>query len=365
VPYWRPDVVEEVDIIEEIARGIGYDLIPAVPAVAAPQAIDEGLYDQESLLAGQLVALGYSEIVNITLQGTKTVTAWERSGLPFWQDVASISNPLSEDHRFLRPSLLPGLLISAAKWWPHRRGELRLFEIGHVFHAPVTEPHEGEPKHDPHSGAYAENGVREWPSLAGLVVFATADAESPLDRRLLEVKGDLESVLGPLADGELSVHARERAYFHPGASGDVRAGGKVVAKFGRLHPKLARAFDLPHFSYAFALYLENIAQHRPVERYKPMPKFPATKRDIAVVVSEDVPAGDLMAAVRDSGAPFFESVRAFDEYRGRQTGVGRKSVALTVVLRKSDATITDEEANASTSAIVAALAKRFSATLRA
>ncbi len=364
VPYWRPDVASEVDIIEEIARGIGYDAIPAVPAVAAPQAIDEGIYDQESFLAARCAALGYREIVSITLQGHKTVAAWERSGIPFWSELAELTNPLSEDHRFLRPSLLPGLLIAATKWWPRPSGELRLFEIGHVFHPLRKETHKGEPAHDAHKGVYTENGVREWPSLAGLVAFEKADPDATLDERLLEVKGELEALVGPLAGAELSTQAHERAYLHPGAAGNITAAGKTVAKFGRLHPKLARAFELPDSSYAFAIYLENIAQHRPVEIYRSLPRFPATKRDIAVIVAVDVPAGDLMDVVKESGAPFFESVRAFDEYRGPQIGEGRKSVALQIVLRRSDATITDAEANASTAAIVAVLAKRFGATLR-
>ncbi|HXN08177.1 MAG TPA: phenylalanine--tRNA ligase subunit beta, partial [Candidatus Acidoferrales bacterium] len=364
VPYWRLDVVEEVDVIEEIARGIGFDSIPDVAIVAAPQTVDEGLYDQESLLARRFATLGYHEIVNVALQGARTIAAWERSGIRYWQDLATLSNPLSEDHRFLRPSLLPGLLITAAKWWPHVRGELRLFEIGHVFHPLRSEQHEGEPVHDPHAGVYTENGVREWPSLAGLVAFEKADAESSLDQRLLQVKGELEAILRPLSGVDHSVEVRERSYFHPGASGNLRAGDKVVAKFGRLHPKLARAFDLPELSYAFALHLENLVQRRPVEQYRPLPKFPATRRDIAIVVPVDVQAADLMDAVRESEAPFFESVRAFDEYRGPQVGKGRKSVAMTIVLRKNDATITDEEANTSTETIVASLAKRFGATLR-
>jgi len=252
----------------------------------------------------------------------------------------------------------------AARRWPRPDGELRIFEVGHVFHPLRAEQHEGEPGHDPHAGAYAENGVREWPSLAGLVAFDSQDLESPLDRRLLDVKGELEAALGSLAGGELMSEPHERAYFHPGASGNVRAGGKVVAKFGRLHPRLARAFGLPQSSYAFALYLENLAQRQPIEQYRPILKFPATKRDIAVVVPAEVSAGELMAAARESGAPFFERVHAFDEYRGPQIGEGRKSVALQVVLRRLDATITDEEANASTAAIVAVLSKRFGATLR-
>jgi phenylalanyl-tRNA synthetase beta chain len=127
---------------------------------------------------------------------------------------------------------------------------------------------------------------------------------------------------------------------------------------------LARAFELPPTSYAFALYLENIAQYEPTRPYRPMPKFPATKRDIAVVVDAGVSAAELMDAARNSGAAYLESVLAFDEYQGPQIGAGKKSVALSANFRKPDATITDEEANASKDAIVAELKKRFGAALR-
>lgn len=361
VPYWRPDVGEEVDVIEEIARGIGYDAIPEVRVLAAPQVVDEGLYDQESALSRSVAALGYHEIVSIPLQGAKTIAAWERSGLPYWSDVVTVRNPLSEDQRFLRPSLLPGLLVAAAKWWPGAAGELRLFEIGHIFH-PIAPG--DSPAAKPHAGVYTDNGVIEWPSLAGLVAFGEDDSESALDRHLLEMKGDVETIVHSLTQGELLTEQRERAYFHPGAAGVLRSGDRVVAKFGRVHPKLARAFELPQTTYAFALYLENMAQYKPVVQYRPLPKFPATKRDIAVVVDASIAAGDFMNAIRSSGTPYCESVRAFDEYQGPQIGPGKKSIALTVTLRKPDATITDEEANASKDAIVAILRDRFGATLR-
>ncbi|MBV8203585.1 MAG: phenylalanine--tRNA ligase subunit beta, partial [Candidatus Eremiobacteraeota bacterium] len=364
VPYWRPDVTEEVDIIEEIARGIGYDSIPSVPAVAAPQAIDEGLYDQETTLARRLAALGYDEIATLTLQGQRTLAAWTRSGLEFWSDIVELQNPLSEDHRFLRPSLLPGLLATAERWWPRPSGALRLFEVGHIFRAATQTAHEGEAMHNPHGGVYTENGVREWPSAAGLAVFADAEPDDTIDRRLLEVKGDAEAAIASLAGEQSVARAHPRAYFHPGAAGDLLIGDTVVAKFGRLHPKLARAYELPPLSYAFALYLENLPQYSPTRVFTPLPRFPATKRDIAVVVPAELPASDLVAGVRESGAPYVEQVQAFDEYRGRQIGEGRKSVALQITLRQADGTLTDEEANASKDAIVAALAKRFGATLR-
>jgi phenylalanyl-tRNA synthetase beta chain len=365
VPYWRTDVTQEVDVVEEVARGIGYDAIPEARVAAAPQAIDQGLFDQETLLAGTFAALGYHEIRNIPLQGNRLLAAWERSGIPYWQDLVEVRNPLSEEQRFLRPSLLPGLLETAAKWWPKAEGELRLFEVGHIFHAAQpqgTAPADLQAAFD--RGVYTENGVIEWPSLAGLLAFKETDFKGSLDPNLLSMKGDVAAALASLVTSELASEPKERRYFHPGAAGVLRAQDGVVAKFGRVHPKLARAFELPPTTYAFALYLENIPHYKPVARYRPLPKFPATTRDIAVVVDAGVSAGELTNAARTSGAPFLESVRAFDEYQGPQIGRGRKSVALSVVLRKPDATITDDEANSSKDAIVAVLASRFGATLR-
>lgn len=365
VPYWRPDVTAEVDVIEEVARGIGYDAIAEVHAVAAPQSIEEGLFDQETLLARNFAALGYREIVNIPLQGAKVVAAWERSSIPYWKDVVTVRNPLSEDQRFLRPSLLPGLLASASRFWAQEQEPLRLFEIGHIFRP--AEASDAKRTGDAaafHSGAYFQNGVTEWPSLAGVLAFATDDVAGSLDRHALAMKGEIESALRMLLTDELATQTKERAYFHPGAAATLYTAGKVVAKFGRLHPRLARAYELPQTTYAFSLYLENLPQRKAVVRYRSLPKFPSTRRDIAIVVDAPVSAGELTEAIRESGATHLEDVRAFDEYQGPQIGAGKKSIAIAVVLRKSDGTLTDAEANASKDAIVATLQKRFGASLR-
>jgi phenylalanyl-tRNA synthetase beta chain len=193
VPYWRNDVTEEVDIIEEVARAIGFDDIPERRSAATPQAVDDGQYRQETVLAQTLSALGFREAVTIALQGSKAVGVWERSGLPFWRELATIENPLSDDQRFLRPSLLPGLLTVATRSWERAAGPVRLFECGHIFRPSgnVSNPA------SPDSGAYDENGVLELPSICGLAMFpadAAADA-NPVDRRLLEIKGDVERAI--------------------------------------------------------------------------------------------------------------------------------------------------------------------------
>jgi phenylalanyl-tRNA synthetase beta chain len=362
VPYWRNDVIEEVDIVEEVARAIGFDDIPERRGAATPQDVDEGQYRQESILAQTLVALGYREAVTIALQGSKVVDAWERSGLTFWREIATVANPLSDDQRFLRPSLLPGLLTVATRSWERATGPVRLFEAGHIFRPSgnVSNPA------SPDSGAYDENGVLELPSICGLALFPSDESAgaNPLDHRLLEVKGDAERAIASLSDARITTEPEARGYFHPGAAANLIADGRTVAKFGRIHPGLAQAYDLPGASYAFMLYLENLPQRRPIVKYAPLPKFPGTNRDIAVVVDEQVSARDLADAATADGHGLLERVAAFDEYRGAQVGPGKKSVALSIALRKPDATITDAEADAAIEKIVAGLRERFHADLR-
>jgi phenylalanyl-tRNA synthetase beta chain len=370
-PFWRGDVLEEIDVVEEIARATGYDAIPAAEMTASPQDIDEGIFDQETLLARRAASLGYHEIVTLSLQGSRVVGAWERSGIPFWSKPVTIVNPLSDEQRFLRPSLLPGLLETASRWHAATHDGVRLFEIGHVFRSVDAEP---EHAHEPHvplplppSGAYESAGVLEWPSLCALVAFADSDVSagaSSIDRRLLEVKGEVEALAATVCPTVPLSRAQARAYFHPGGAGALEIEGRPVAKFGRLHPRLARAYELPESSYAFMLHLEDLPKERPVISYRPLPRFPGTQRDIAVVVDEAVSAGDLMEAIRAAGAPAFEDVEAFDEYRGPQVPSGRKSIALRISLRKPETTITDAEAEASMNVLLAALVQRFGATLR-
>lgn len=361
VPWWRPDVVEEVDVIEEVARSIGYDGIDERRSVAAPQAIDESLFDQERSLARACASLGYREIVSIALQGTRGINAWQRSGVGYWQDLATVDNPLSDDQRFLRPSLLPGLLAAAGRSWPRAGGQLRLFEVGHVFRALDAA---GDASARTHDGMYADHGVIEWPSLCGLASFGSEDETGAIDRLLMRVKGDAEQLVSRSSAGALSTAPHARGYFHPLASADLVIGGETVAKFGRLHPRLANAYELPATTYAFMLYMEALPRVAAVKRFVPLPKFPGTRRDLAVVVGEDVAAGDLMGAVAGARLDAFERVAAFDEYVGPQVEAGRKSIAIAIWFRKPDATITDAEADASAAAAFAVLRDKFGAALR-
>jgi phenylalanyl-tRNA synthetase beta chain len=237
-----------------------------------------------------------------------------------------------------------------------------LFEIGHVFRGLDSSDEKDALRS--HDGMFVENGVIEWPSLCGLAVFGSEDESGALDRHLLAVKGDAQRLVIELA-GELpETVPAPRHYLHPLASADLRLGAKTVAKFGRLHPRLANAYELPPAAYTFMLYMEELPHVRPALPFVPLPKFPGTRRDIAVVVGLDVTAGDLMKAIVDARIDAFERVAAFDEYVGPQIASGKKSIALAIWLRRHDTTITDAQADASVAGAVALLRDKFGAELR-
>jgi len=344
-----------------VARVTGYDAIGEASGVAAAQSIDEGLFLQETAAASAAMAIGYREVVTLAIQGTKTIEAWNRSGIDFWKDVVEIVNPLSEDQRFLRPSLLPGMLEVAARSRQSAGPRLKLFEIGHVFRK--LGPEASGAASGP--GAYSENGVLEWPSLCAITTFEEPDNDRSLDSRLREVMGDAVHLIRALG-GPVDVEsfATPRAYLHPGAAAALKTIGKTIAKAGRLHPRLTRAYELPPRSYAFMLYLERLPLVAPVRSFRPLPKFPGIRRDVALVVDDGVTARALTAAVREARVAPLESVTAFDEYRGPQVGAGKKSVALSIGLRKADGTMTDAEADTAIGEIVAVLKSKFQAELR-
>jgi phenylalanyl-tRNA synthetase beta chain len=361
IPWWRVDLNAEVDITEEVARSIGYDAVEERRCVASPQSVDDSLFRQETALARESAALGYREIVTIALQGSRIQNAWERSGIPFWPVLATVINPLSDDQRFLRPSLLPGLLAAAQKAWPKADGSLRLFEIGHVFRPLAAEQPEALRSRD---GMYAENGVLEWPSLCALACVRAPDESGTIDRSLLEVKGHAQRLISMLTETPPETVPKEYPYFHPGASATFAGQRRSLGRFGRLHPRLARAYELPDATYAFMLYLENLPRERPVHAFVPLPRYPGTRRDIAVVIDEALRAGELMRAVREAAPESLEAVFAFDEYLGAQVPPGKKSVALALLLRRGDATITDAEADAAVAGIMKTLQEQFGAVLR-
>lgn len=339
-PYWRTDVAIPVDVIEEIGRIVGYDKIEAV----APPVLDQGIasteYDRDRNVAHELRRAGYREAIPFALHGKAVAARFEGAGYPV-PPLVELQNPLSEDQRYLRFSLLPALLALVARYESERA--LRYFTIGHVFEeGPVP---------------------LETPMAAWLVAIPRADEPSWRDTGFLRFKGETLAFVRALTGLDGDVESAVTAGLHPGKSAALRIDGKDVAFFGALDPRLAAAYELASSVYVGLARTADIpAPH--LQRYRAPSRFPSVARDLAIVVPASVTAASVESVARTSANGVLRSVHVFDEYRGAQVAAGSKSLALHLLLQRDAATLTDAEADAHIETIVAALRERCGAQLR-
>jgi phenylalanyl-tRNA synthetase beta chain len=329
-PTWRGDVLIAADLVEEVARVLGYDRVQAEVPPVLPQAIDSAAFEHETALATTLEALGYTEVMSLSLQPAAVAQTWRANGVAV-EDVVEIRNPLSEDQRWMRFSLAPALLDFAARDRAVR--PYRVFELGRVFADAQPAPHE---------------------RVELTALQAGEDA-------FLRLKSDVLALLRRTLGVDARVGRGTYPSLHPGKTAALHVGEQVVGFVGVIDPRLARAYDLEDAT-ALATVLVETLPARATPHYVAPAKFPPLDRDLAVVVPLAVLAGDLTAAVREE--PLVHDARAFDEYRGPQVGEGRKSLALRIAFQSDEATLTDADADAALARIVARLRERFGAEPR-
>ncbi|NQU10129.1 phenylalanine--tRNA ligase subunit beta [bacterium] len=325
VPSFRVDLEREVDLIEEVCRIHGVDQIPSrmQPVAAVAVSAFDARWDAHALVRDILTALGYHEALNQTLGVNGAV---------------KLQNPLSVDQGVLRAALVPGLLGNLRTNVSRHQHDLRLFEIGHVFAADGRETlHLAlvvTGRRDPHSW---EAGARE-----ALLDFH-------------DVKGALEELADQLAVVGLDIGAADPAVAGaatvapppdaPQAAG-VRVGDQRAGAIWQVPPATARALDLRTPVCVAELELEPLLAARSADRqYTELPKFPAVVRDMALVVDEGVPHGDIVAAIAQQRTNILERVELFDIFQGGTIPTGRKSLAYSLTFRAPDRTLTDAEVN--------------------
>ncbi len=339
-PPWRRDLTIAADLVEEVARMEGYDAIEAVEPAIPAHAIPSAQYDLEEQVATSLAALGYHEIVTYALQGTTVLNSVARSGIRPSHRIVDVLNPLTEEQRVLRWALGPGIFEYLAKI----DRPYRVFELGHVF-------------------SLDEGVIHEEPSLAFGFSVEPLDEPAWRDSSFLRLKGDCEALLRAVAGIEVETTRDVRGGYHPGKSAVAMWQGREVAAFGKIDPRLSKAFDVRLPVYMCNIYLDNIPEYqRPI--YLPPSRFPSTYRDLAVVVDLDVDAERLRKVVRKAIGELCAGVRVFDEYRGPQVDAFHKSLAVRVTMQRYDTTITDEEADAAMARAVIALGEELGGTIR-
>jgi len=349
-PSWRGDIDGAADLVEEIARIHGFDNLPmmhltrkqvvSAPAVNAAQA-------RPLRLRRALAGRGLTEAVTFSFLN-------EAESKMFGGGDATLKlvNPISADLSVMRPSALPNLLGAAARNQDRGEADIALFEIGPVFLGDSSE----DQRIAVAAIRHGTTGPREWHQTRRQVDLydAKADAEAAL------------AVYG-VRQNSLQTSAGAAGYFHPGRSGCLCQGQKILAQFGELHPTIAAHFGLRSRLVGFELHLEDIALPKskgPARSYLNMSAFQPVSRDFAFILAADTPASDLMRVVKSAAGPLLSDIQLFDVYHGGSIGEGKKSLALTIVLTPQKATLSEAEIDAVSDNVIAAAAKNCGAVLR-
>jgi phenylalanyl-tRNA synthetase beta chain len=339
-PPWRRDLFNAADLVEEVARMEGYDNIQAIVPPVPAHEISSAAFDRESAIAHALAALGYREAITHSLHGRDLLDRQRRAGIEVDADPAEVLNPLSEEQRFLRSSLMPGLI----EYFAAVDAPVRVFEIGHAF-----------TKRD---GRIDERALVTFG-------FSVAPVDEPPwhDEHFLRLKGDAEAMLATVTGRRAGTTPTAARGLHPGKTAALNIDGEEVAEAGRLDPRLAKSFGVRLPVYLCTVQLDRLPDYA-LPRYLPPSKFPGTSRDLALSVDFAVGAGDVERTIVRALGATCTGVRVFDEYRGEQAGQGRKSLAVRIALQRFDATITDEEADEAIARALGALQGELGAAIR-
>jgi phenylalanyl-tRNA synthetase beta chain len=348
-PTWRPDIDGAADLVEEVVRIHGLDHVASVAlprgeGVARPTATGEQRLERR--LRRAAAARGLNEAVTWSFLPVPDAEQFAEGNGRLWV----LENPISEDMKAMRPSLLPGLLAATKRNLDRGAEAVRLFEIGRRYLRG-----EGGLSDERPSLAVVlagEKNARGW-ATGKARTFDAFDAKAEAQALLAEAGAPVD---------KLQVMGDAGPQFHPGQSGTLRLGPKtVLARFGALHPKTLAAFDVDGPAVAVELFLDAIPAKRGAESfarsaYAP-PALQAVVRDFAFLIPAELPAGDLLRAVRSADKANIVDARLFDEFRGAGVPEGHKSLAIEVTLQPGEKSYTDDELKALADRVVAAAAK--------
>ena len=356
VPSWRPDVTLKADLVEEVMRMVGVDNIPVEPLArlshVAPRMLTT-IQNRRRIARRALASRGLDEAVTWSFISHDEATRFGGG-----QESLQLANAIAADMTDMRPSLLPGLLAAARRNANRGIDDLGLFEVGQVF---LSASPEGQ--HTYASGirtgtARLTGAGRHWSGKADKVgVF---DAKADLAAALDALGVDIDKV---------QILAEPAPWSHPGRGGRIALGPKItLGWFGELHPAMAAELDIDFPVAAFEIDLDAIPEPRQkATRTKPalaLSSLMPLTRDFAFVVDASVTAATVLRAARGADKALIKDVTIFDVFEGAHLGEGRKSVAIAVTIQPSDKTLTDEDIDSISAAIVAAVTKSTGGVLR-
>ena len=354
VPSWRADVTMMEDISEEVARLYGYDNIAArLPMGAVQQGRTSEMQDFVDTMRETLAALGMTEELSFSFTSEKTL---DKLGVPSdspLRQAIPIMNPLTDEYPLIRTTLLTSVLENAARNVARKNMDLRLFDIAPVFFPkalPVTE--------------LADEKLK----VVGLITGRRSPIAWDTNNEMVDfydMKGIVERFLTAIDVQKYTVERGEHFALHPGKTAFFKKGRDVIAVVGEVHPTIAANFGIPQNVYIFEMDAESLLRYRKKKTsVTQLPKYPASTRDLAILVDADITTAEIERVIAKKGGKFFRGATLFDVYMGKQVTEGKKSMAFHLHFQSDDKTLTDEEVDAAFADILRAAEEQLHAELR-
>ncbi|MEC8158506.1 MAG: phenylalanine--tRNA ligase subunit beta [Pseudomonadota bacterium] len=341
-PSWRFDVGLEVDLIEELARIIGFDTIPAQPIKASltPVEVPETRRALR-MVKNDLVARGYFEAVTFSFVAPEVQTYFDPEFSPI-----SVKNPISVDLGVMRTSLIPGLLKAIAHNVSRQQSRVRLFETGLKFI-----PGDGDAEQIPML-ALAVSGLRDTEGWS--TEKAAAD--------FFDVKGTIEGLLANLGD-RLAFEASVFPGLHDGQSAAILLDGKPVGRIGRVHPGICKAMGIPA-NTVVAEVLQSVVTEVAMPAYGDISKYPETRRDLALVADTGIASTDVLLTIRNAAGTLLTKLDLFDVYEGTGLADGKKSLAIGLTFQDQSRTLDESEVSSAVDQVLDSLREKLGIELR-
>ncbi|MGQ0550878.1 MAG: phenylalanine--tRNA ligase subunit beta [Armatimonadota bacterium] len=332
-PAGRRDLEREEDLIEEVARHVGYDRIPEAMPVEIMRAGHRAPHlEGEAAVRDALILAGLTEAITVSLVNLRLLDRFDLAPDDPWRRPVPLLNSFTAEHTHLRPGLLPTLLEAVRVNVSRRREAVHVFEIGRIFRKRA--------------------GIEERRNLAialhgRWLIGDWAGPGEDRDVTFYHLKGVLETLAAELRLRTLAVEAGGSPWLHPTRAGRVIIDGRTVGSLGELHPDVGARFDLPGRTFVAEIELEAVLARAVLQpRFAGLPRYPAVRRDVAVVAPTTLPHAAVEAALRESAGTMLESVELFDVYEGPPLEAGMRNLAYALTLRAPDRTLTGEEVEA-------------------
>ena len=341
-PSWRFDIAIEADLVEEVARVYGYNNLPSTNPVASMEMSSKPEVERPlSILRRHMVSRGYQEAITYSMVEPGLLAKFDNINKP-----VALVNPISADMAVMRTSLWPGLVQALQHNQNRQQSRVRLFETGQRF-------------------IPSDQGLQQQDVFAGLIYGARHPEswhgkDQPVD--YFDAKGDLESLL-QMGGQSFSFEAAEHLAFHPGQSAAIKLDGATVGYLGAMHPGLVKDLDLHGPVFMFEVDLASISMGL-LPAYQTLSKFPEIRRDLAIVLDQQISVVKVTDYIQFSAGEWLKSVRLFDVYQGPGIEAGQKSLALGLTWQHPERTLTDDEVNQWVEEVVKDLSQNAGASLR-